>query len=513
MSKPLSLNSNLVTKSQINNPNVSIGIGSIQTNKQPYSISIGYQAGLATQGTNSIAIGRNSGVTNQHQNSIILNSSDSILNSITQNSFYVSPIRKVEVNDSPLTYNNITKQINTISSVNKDSQILTSVNNQVMYSYSGYNYRGSNFFPSNMVDTTIVKVSEGSLVPSGGFKWFGGVLAQNGKIYGIPLTSTNICLIDPITNTVDTTTLKVLPGSSITGGWMGGVLAPNGKIYGIPNGVSSVCLIDPITNTVDTTTVRISSGSFISSGGSNWVGGVLAPNGKIYGIPYNSSNVCLIDPVSNTIDTTTVTITSGSSIPFGGLNWQGGVLAPNGKIYGIPRVSSNVCLIDPITNTVDTTTVKISSGSSIPPSNFKWRGGVLAQNGKIYGIPENSTSVLYIDPITNTVDITTVNVVSGSSLSGNAKWVGGVLAPNGKIYGIPSSASNFCLIDPITNTVDTTTVTISSGSNLGGTHEGGVLAPNGNVYGMPTSSSNVLVIKTGIPTLPPWMLAPEFNKF
>jgi hypothetical protein len=64
MSKPLSLNSNLVTKSQINNPNVSIGLGSIQTNKQPYSISIGYQAGIATQGTNSIAIGRNSRVTN-----------------------------------------------------------------------------------------------------------------------------------------------------------------------------------------------------------------------------------------------------------------------------------------------------------------------------------------------------------------------------------------------------------------------------------------------------------------
>ena len=194
MSKPLSLNSNLVTKSLLNNPNVSIGLGSNQRNKQPFSISIGYQAGLSTQGTNSIAIGRNSGITNQHQNSIILNSSGSVLNSTTQNSFYVSPIRGVVVNDSPLTYNNTTKEINTISSINKDGQILTSVNDQVMYSYSGYNYRGSNFIPRNTINTNTVTISPGSSLV-GTLKWQGGVLGPNGRIYGIPFNSTSICEI------------------------------------------------------------------------------------------------------------------------------------------------------------------------------------------------------------------------------------------------------------------------------------------------------------------------------
>jgi len=49
----------------------------------------------------------------------------------------------------------------------------------------------------------------------------------------------------------------------------------------------------------------------------------------------------------------------------------------------------------------------------------------MAPNGKIYGIPYSSSSVLIIDPLTNTVDTTTI-----TGLSGSAKWIGGVLAPN-----------------------------------------------------------------------------------
>ena len=35
------------------------------------------------------------------------------------------------------------------------------------------------------------------------------------------------------------------------------------------------------------------------------------------------------------------------------------------------------------------------------------------------------------------------------SLAGSAKWVGGVLAPNGKIYGIPFSSTTILEIDPV----------------------------------------------------------------
>ena len=65
----------------------------------------------------------------------------------------------------------------------------------------------------------------------------------------------------------------------------------------------------------------------------------------------------------------------------------------------------------------------------------KWSGGVLAPNGKIYGIPSYSTQILEIDPNTRTTTL------FGDFSSGWGKWIGGVLAPNGKIYAIPHNST------------------------------------------------------------------------
>jgi hypothetical protein len=51
----------------------------------------------------------------------------------------------------------------------------------------------------------------------------------------------------------------------------------------------------------------------------------------------------------------------------------------------------------------------------------------------IYGLPYNSTTVLKIDPATNTVTMF-------GSLTGSNKWQGGVVAPNGVCYGIPQNS-------------------------------------------------------------------------
>ena len=156
-----------------------------------------------------------------------------------------------------------------------------------------------------------------------------------------------------------------------------------------------------------------------------WMGGVLAPNGKIYGIPYNSTQVLCIDPETHTTEL------------FGDLSgnykWRGGVLAPNGKIYGIPYNSSQVLCIDPETHTTEL--FGNLSGSD------KWMGGALAPDGKIYGIPSYSSQVLCIDPETHTTELF-------GNLSGSDKWIGGALAPNGKIYGIPRNSTQVLCIDP-----------------------------------------------------------------
>ena len=75
----------------------------------------------------------------------------------------------------------------------------------------------------------------------------------------------------------------------------------------------------------------------------------------------------------------------------------------------------------------------VTTFGSLSGSN-KWLGGVLAPNGCIYGIPRNSTTVLKIDPSDDSVS-------TFGSLSGSNKWSSGVLAPNGCIYGIPNNST------------------------------------------------------------------------
>ena len=191
--------------------------------------------------------------------------------------------------------------------------------------------------------------------------------------------------------------------------WLGGVLAPNGKIYAIPCDRSDVLIIDPATDTADKDTI-----TDLGGGGTKWIGGVLAPDGKIYGMPFNADHVLIVDPATDTADISSI------SVPADAGKWQGGVLAPNGKIYGIPCDAESVLVIDPATGTADYTSIPV------PPGTQKWHGGVLAPNGKIYGIPWNATSVLIIDPVAGTADTTTI-----SGLAGTNKWVGGCWHPMG----------------------------------------------------------------------------------
>jgi len=84
---------------------------------------------------------------------------------------------------------------------------------------------------------------------------------------------------------------------------------------------------------------------------------------------------------------------------------------------------------------IDPTTDTASTFGSVSRDGNKWEGGVLAPDGMIYGITKNSTAVLKIDPTNDTVS-------TFGSLSGDTdKWMGGVLAPNGVIYGIPHTST------------------------------------------------------------------------
>jgi len=73
------------------------------------------------------------------------------------------------------------------------------------------------------------------------------------------------------------------------------------------------------------------------------------------------------------------------------------------------------------------------STSSYSDNQSKWLGGVLAPNGKIFGMPQNAKNLLIIDPENGTATVGSVDIDSSTSQTMNNKWAGGVLGTNGKI--------------------------------------------------------------------------------
>ena len=382
--------------------------------------------------------------------------------------------------------------------------------------------------PENAADTTTISSTKyPGLI--GSSKYIGGVLASNGKIYGIPFSATNVLIIDPVAGTADTTTINSTKYPGLSGGskYYGGVVAPNGKIYCMPYLATNVLIIDPVTNTADTTTL-----SGLSSQNGKYFGGVLAPNGKIYCMPYLAPNVLIIDTLSNppTADTTTI-----NSTLYPELNvlakYVGGCLAPNGKVYGVPRDANSVIIIDPLTDTADFTTI---TGLNYTGSNTGlYAGAVTAPNGKLYGIPRDALNVLIIDPDSPKVNISALYgiTVSTSTYTNSTKQLyvgaGATLLTSGLLVGdniIITTSSNTKYTGYIRSIDSNTTMTflyafgvnITAGNitNLEKTrvadlttiefptysfaprnkYVGGVLAQNGKIYCIPINVANVLII-------------------
>lgn len=247
-----------------------------------------------------------------------------------------------------------------------------------------------------------------------------------------------------------------------TNKWVGGILHPNGKIYGVPYNNPKVLEIDVVTRTMaQRETVGISNGGTFS-------GAAISEDDKVIFTPCWGTYVAEYDPETNLVTKFGEGQCGGAQEKF-----IGSVKALNGKIYCIPHDATFVLEINPVTKEC------IQFGNLI--GTKKWARGVLHPNGKIYGIPYTATQVLEIDPETRTTRLI------GSILPDTSmKYFGGVLAPNGKIYGIPNNDASFLEIDPENQLVT------PFGSIVGSTkYTGGCLAGNGRIYTSPFSMTSV----------------------
>jgi hypothetical protein len=267
---------------------------------------------------------------------------------------------------------------------------------------------------------------------------------------------------------------------------------------------TNVGIIDPVTNTIDTTTISMTTYPDLSAGFKFW-GGVLGTNGKIYCVPRRVNYVGIIDPVTNTFDSTSITFTSdqiGISIGSGDA-YATGSLGSNGNIYFCPYGATKVMRVRPTDNSLNF--IDISNY----PGSVKWDGSVCGPDGNVYFLPRSSQFIVRVDVSNETVS-TAFDTNDG--MSGFSS--GGVLGLDGIIYCMPNAnsdeaANKLLFYDVLNNIGGTITANLPSG---GEKFYGGVLAPNGKIYMIPATWPNVATIKTGIPRLPPWMMAPEFNK-
>jgi hypothetical protein len=133
------------------------------------------------------------------------------------------------------------------------------------------------------------------------------------------------------------------------------------------------------------------------------------------------------------------------------LNWIGGVLGPDGKIYGIPSYASDILVIDPLAGTATRTAM----GANLT-GTYKWIAGDVGADGRIYGIPFNTQDVLAIDTVTGTATRSNFGLGPAAFLD----WNGGAVAPDGRVFGIPRSNRDVLVIDP-GDASSTTTVTVT----------------------------------------------------
>jgi hypothetical protein len=247
--------------------------------------------------------------------------------------------------------------------------------------------------------------------------------------------------------------------------YQGSVLLPDGRVLFCPGAASNVGIYNPFTGLFSTVLplgTKVPVNSFSTP--------VLLPTGNVIFTPINSTtNIATYNPLTLAL--------SNSYLP--GTSFYGAVLDPTGNVAMMPfATNSNVGTYNPVLNTYSNI-VRVGNDGTIS-------GAVLLPNGNVVGIPATNSNIIQYNPLTNPPTVSNSVNLGGS---GTSKFLGGVLAPNGNVIMVPFSGtvtSNIGVFNPTTlaySNVITYTRTLA--------FPGGVLLPTGNVIMSPFNSSNV----------------------
>ena len=172
--------------------------------------------------------------------------------------------------------------------------------------------------------------------------------------------------------------------------------------------------------------------------------------------------------------------------------WSGTLAAPNGSVYGIPWEARRISKFNPIDKSMTEIGPDFEDGWNGEDS-FKWSGGAITDTGVIYCPPCNDRGILKIDTNTDTVTVLDRNLLPER---GDYRWLSCALALDGCIYFMPGSAHRIMKLDP--NNGDAIS---SVGDDLGDDwgdrdydemYRGTVVGIDGCVYGIPHRSKHIL---------------------
>lgn len=232
------------------------------------------------------------------------------------------------------------------------------------------------FAPSNATQVMVLDCADDSIsflpLPfTGSNKQWGGVLGLNGLVYLTPQASKKTIIIDPSDDSVSVIDLlyeRYLGSSNL----LDGRVLMNVSYF---NNFGAV--LDTDTNTF----------TYISKGDlSVQNGATLHRDGNIYGS--DETNGDTIGVFNTTTDTYSQL---SSSIQAGSVQYRGACSSPDGCHIMCPAKGNKLGVYNPSTGTSTEYTLPFSTSSS---DNY-W-GGVLAPNGKIYLIPKGQSQVCAI---------------------------------------------------------------------------------------------------------------------
>ena len=212
-----------------------------------------------------------------------------------------------------------------------------------------------------------------------------------------------------------------------------------------------------------------------SEGYDKWGGSLAAPNGSVYGIPFEARRVAKFNPVDYSM--------THIGPDFGdGFKWFSGAINDRGIIYCVP-IDDDRGILKIDTNSDNVT--ELHRNLLPERGDWMWASCAAALDGCIYFMPSRARRIMKLDPNNNDA----MSSVGDDLGHGWGKYSGTVVGIDGCVYGMPECSKSILKYDPIND------ITSFVGEKCFVCNGNGALGRDGCIYAL-TVDGQVLKIDT-----------------